>query len=98
MDMKSKIPTLERWARFHNVLVGYAYDHEEFKNGQRIITNHYDRTELGIAYCAGGEIWKLGNPGTVDEHYQKQPKKFIPDLKKVFEFSLDRISDIRRSL
>lgn len=98
MVMKSKIPTLERWARFHNVLVGYAYHHDEIANGQRVITNHYDRTELGIAHCSGNEIWKLGKPGTVDEHYQKQPRRFIPDLKKVFEFSLDKISDIRRPL
>lgn len=96
--MKCNIPRLESWAHFHNVLVGYAYDHEEFKNGQRIITNHYDRTELGIAHCSGGEIWMLGKPGTIHEHYIEQHKVFRPNLKSVFEFARDRINDIRRSV
>lgn len=95
--MKSKIPTLDRWARFHNVLVGYAYGHEEYKNGTRVITNFFDRTELGIAYCSGNEVWKLGTPGNVLEHYYDQPKNMIPNLKHTLEAGLDRISDIKRS-
>lgn len=62
---------LERWAKFHNCLVGYVFDHPIYPPGTRVITDSFRFIDLNNkeAECVD-EKYKLGEPGTTDEHNQ----------------------------
>ncbi len=73
-----KIPRLDKWARYHDTLVGRAFDHPEFENGQRVQTNHVATLDvkIGFAKCSGDEIWQLGSPGSLNMYEDPITKKF----------------------
>jgi len=85
MDMKLKTPILKNWVKFHNVLVGEVYNHSDYKNGQRIVTNNcYDLdVKLKLAKCSGNESWILGKEGNLTDYYE--PKK-LSLIDKVFDY------------
>lgn len=73
-----KVPTLDKWAIFHDVLVGEALDHPSFEQRQRIETNKLikmDKKE-NIAFCVSGEIWQLGQEGNLGLYVDPLTKKF----------------------
>ncbi len=78
MNYLSQIPKLEKWARYHNTLVGRAYNHPDFENGQRVQTNHVAVIDqkFGFAKCSGDEMWQLGQPGTLGMYEDPITKKF----------------------
>lgn len=76
---------LDRWLIHGNCLVGYVYDSVQFSSGTRIITDpirFVDPINL-VAECLDGK-YKLGEPGTYDEHNQeligKKPEANIPKI------------------
>lgn len=73
-----KVPKLDKWARLRDVLVGRAYDHPNFENGQRIQTNAIGvlDTKIGFAKCAGDEVWQLGQPGALSMYEDPVTKRF----------------------
>ncbi len=73
-----QVPKLDKWARFNNVLVGRAFNHPEFENGQRVKTNHVAILDenLGMAKCSGNEIWQLGEPGKLSMYVDPVTKRF----------------------
>ena len=81
---------LDRWIQHGNCLVGYIFDSPSFINGTRVVTEavrFIDAPNLE-AECLDGK-YKLGDPGTSEEHNQEllgkknEPKKIIID-KNVF--------------
>ncbi len=78
MSSIGRVPKLERWARLRDVLIGQAYDHPEFENGQRVQTNHVALldTKLGFAKCSGDEMWQLGQPGHLGMYEDPITKRF----------------------
>ena len=78
MSFSAKVPKLERWARLRDVLVGQAYNHPEFENGQRVHTNHVTVLDerLGFSKCSGNEIWQLGQPGKLSFYEDPITKEF----------------------
>ncbi len=78
MNFLSQIPKLDKWAKFGNTLVGRAYNHPEYENGQRVQTNHVGVLDekLGIAKCSGDEVWQLGQPGSLSMYEDPITKRF----------------------
>lgn len=63
-------PRLDRWIQYGNCLVGYAYDYPPFANGTRIITE-FLRYPVDIRNFEAEDKdtkYKLGTPGTFEEH------------------------------
>jgi len=98
MDIYKQTPTLKNWVQFHNVLVGYSYNHPMFKNGQRVMSNNLKSLDLQnkLAHCTDNEIWQLGHPGSYAEHNISQ--NYHLNFKTIFEESLDKISDIKNQI
>ena len=76
--MSFTIPKLDKWARYHDCLVGRAFNHPDFENGQRVQTNGgvFVDVKLGFAKCAGNEVWQLGEPGKLSMYEDPITKKF----------------------
>lgn len=74
----TKVPKLDKWAKLRDVLVGRAYDHPDFENGQRVHTNRVDdlNVKIGFAKCAGNEMWQLGQPGNLSMYQDPVTKRF----------------------
>lgn len=74
-------PKLERWIQYHGCLVGYIFDHPHFSPGERVATEvvvYIDPINFE-ARCRDGE-YKLGEPGTADEHNQELLKPIQPKI------------------
>lgn len=89
-----KLPTLKNWAVFHDALVGEAYYHPEFTNGQRVVTNHCNKldTKLKVATCVD-EVWILGESGNIEDYTRAKKKQFLDVF---YEETKDKISDITK--
>lgn len=64
-------PRLERWVQHGDVFCGYIFDDKKFDPGTRVITGaivEHDPISCTVR-CVGGDF-KLGEPGTVEEHNQ----------------------------
>lgn len=64
-------PKLERWIQYGNVFVGYLFDSKEHPPGARVKTDaivEFDPIAFE-ARCVDGD-YKLGEPGTAEEHNQ----------------------------
>lgn len=80
MDMMlNKIPTLDKWVPYRDVLVGEALNHPEFEQRQRVTTNKCIKLDakLGMAVCVANEIWQLGQPGKLENYIDPITKKFF---------------------
>lgn len=64
-------PRLERWLQHGNTLVGYLFDSKEHPLGTRVMTGAIVELDpLSFeARCVDGD-YKLGEPGTYQEHCQ----------------------------
>lgn len=74
--ISNNYPVLERWIQFGDCLVGYLFNHREFPDGTRVITQairFVDPINFH-AECADG-TYKLGEPGSPEEHNQPLIKK-----------------------
>lgn len=74
------LPKLEHWVQYHDALVGQAFNHPDFPNDTRVVTNHCHELDLklGIAKCVAGEVWQLGKPGVYEEYLKpSKPKSFL---------------------
>lgn len=62
---------LDRWIVFGNCLVGYLYD-GKFPKGTRVKTEAIRYVDMSnmMAECLDGK-YKLGSPGTKEEHNQE---------------------------
>lgn len=62
-------PRLERWVPYGNSLVGYIYDSKEHPNRTRVKTEMIRFVDVlnSEAECLDGK-YKLGEPGTYEEH------------------------------
>jgi hypothetical protein len=75
MDMNNKVITpsgkLDRWITFHDALVGYLFDNKKIKPGTRVVTEPLRFLDVSNSYAeCRGESYKLGEPGTAEEHNQ----------------------------
>jgi hypothetical protein len=62
---------LERWIVFNDVLVGYLFDSKEHPPGTRVMTEAIRYIDpLNSVAESRSEVYKLGEPGTVEEHNQ----------------------------
>ncbi len=74
----NKPPKLDKWVTFNDVLIGRVYDHPGFENGQRVQTNMCTSLDekIGVAICVAGEVWQLGEPGSLSMYEDPVTKKF----------------------
>lgn len=88
--MKSKDPTLEKWIKYGNCLVGYVFGDKRFKPGTRILTDfirHIDYANLQAE--TKEEKFRLGEPGTCEEH--DKPLKYGVWKPPGFYFSIGQL-------
>jgi hypothetical protein len=74
-----RIPVLDKWAEYNDVIVGEAIDHPEFEQRQRVVTNKclvLDK-KCGFAKCVSNEFWQLGQPGKLSDYIDPVSKKFF---------------------
>lgn len=78
MNFLASPPKLDKWARYHDCLVGRAFNHPKIENGQRVQTNHVLILDpkLGFAKCVENEVWQLGQPGHLGQYVDPITKKF----------------------
>lgn len=74
-----KVPTLNKWAIYNDVLLGEAMNHPDFDSRQRVMTNKCIKLDkdLGVAYCTSDEIWQLGEPGHLGQYIDPVSRKFF---------------------
>jgi len=75
--MKLK-PLLDRWVAQGNILVGYLYNWPGVAPGQRVITEAIIEIDVLAkeVRCRDAD-YKLGEPGTVEEHQVAQTRKLV---------------------
>lgn len=77
--MNLKVPILDKWAVFNDVLVGEAIDHPNFETRRRVMTNKCFKLDkaIGMARCSSGEVWQLGQPGHLGMYVDPVTKRFF---------------------
>lgn len=79
MVMKLNIPTLDKWVKFNDVLVGEAINHPKFEQRQRVRTNKviFMDEKMGMAKCVADEFWQLGEPSVLGRYVDPITKRFF---------------------